>query len=741
MNPAAIDFSSLNPYAIPPIITAFLLFGLSVFVYTKNPRSDVHRTFGLFCLSMVLWLAGFCMMYLSHDETKALWWARVGFMGIALIPAFEYHFILTFLHLRQPRILIFLYVIGIAGLVLGWTPFVYKDIWKGFWGFYPSAGLLYPIFPISFSSAFMAGIWFLYRALRVEENSLRRQQLRYLLIAFAIGIPGVIDYIVKYKIHIYPFGYIDAFLFLSITGYAIARHRLMDVNLAITRTTVFMAIYALGLGLPLFAALSFEEQLARNIGPHWWVWLWVSCALLATAAHYANIYFQRFAENRLLAEQRRYQATLRRASEGMTRIRQLPRLLKMTVGILSRAVGLTHVSIYLLDPETKRYIQQATKGQDGRPAVAALDLENPLIKYLLLHKVAVVMEELHMQRQQAEDPGLRDVEVTMRHLGAALVIPSFIHDSLLGFVVMGTKRSGRIYTDDDLKVLMTLANQAALAIENARFYEAEKERQAEMFHTAQLASLGTMAGSMSHQINNRFHAESIITGTLRSIWNEADLDGVPDSIKQLVQKTKESLRKVEDDAIRGGDIAKTLLNFSKPGKMERIAFSEVVELVADLAQYRVKFDEIDYEPVLENPLPLLNGNKNQLAEALFNLIVNAYDAIKKKEEEIREGRLTILPGQKYRGKLAISVTTATKNGATWLQAVVHDTGIGIKAEDLPRLFIPFFTTKATAEKGTGLGLYVIKRIVENHGGKIEISSVSGEGTTFTILLPIIGGAI
>jgi len=232
--------------------------------------------------------------------------------------------------------------------------------------------------------------------------------------------------------------------------------------------------------------------------------------------------------------------------------------------------------------------------------------------------------------------------------------------------------------------------------------------------------------------------ESIVAGTHRSLWQEADLTGVPELIKALIQKTIVALKKVEDDAIRGGDIAKTLLNFSKPGKMDRITFPEIIKLAAELAQYRVKFDEIDFEPVLSNPLPPLDANKNQLIESFFNLMANAYDAIKRKEEIIKEGRLTLLAGQSYKGKIAVSVTTVTKNSATWLQAVVHDNGIGIKPEELPRLFVPFFTTKG-AEKGTGLGLYVIKKIIENHGGKLEITSVYGEGTTFAIYLPAIGG--
>lgn len=327
----------------------------------------------------------------------------------------------------------------------------------------------------------------------------------------------------------------------------------------------------------------------------------------------------------------------------------------------------------------------------------------------------------------------------MHRLGAAVVIPSFVHEHLLGFVIMGAKRSGRIYTEDDLKVLMTLANQAALAIENARFYETEKERQAEMFHTAQLASLGTMAGSMSHQINNRFYVESVVAGAQRTLLQEMDLTGMPEPAKDLIQKTIVAFQKIETDAIRGGDIAKTLLNFSKPGKMDRTAFPEIIKLAADLAQYRVKFEEIDFETVLSNPSPPLDGNKNQLTEVFYNLMSNAYDAIKSKEQKVKEGHLTLLEGQSYKGKIAVSATSTAKNGTTWLQVVVHDNGIGVKQEDLARLFIPFFTTKATAEKGTGLGLYVIKKIIENHGGKVEVNSAYGEGTTFAIHLPAAKG--
>ncbi len=736
--PLLVGLSLISYYAVPPLIIAIIFLTMGAAVFFRAPRALANRIFALNCLTTIIWQGTWTVLFSITDPGLANLLVRIGYSGIIFIPFTFYHLVVTFTGLTRERwSVISLYAIGALFLVLLWTTKLFiSGPAHFFWGYYPVAGILHPVFLFFLTVSALRIFVILVRQLQSGQfPPLRKNQFRYTLLSIVAYTFASIDFLVNYGISFYPFGYIFTLISALLMMYAVVRYRLMDINLVFTRTAVFMAVYVLALGGPLLVALSLQPRLEQFLGSRWWVWLLIAYAALATAAHYANLYLQRLAENRFLAEQRRYQATLRQASEGMTRIRQLPRLLKLTAGILSRAVGLTHVSIYLQDEETKRYVQQVAKGKDGPIGGPGLELDDPLIKYLLVHKNAIVLEEFHIQRQQAEDPGLREVEMSLRRLGAALVIPSFVHDQLLGFVVMGAKRSGQIYTDDDIKVLMTLANQAALAIENARFYEAEKDRQAEMFHTAQLASLGTMAGSMGHQINNRFYVEAVLAGTLKDALEKADLSNAPEPVKELIEKAHVAFGKIEKDAIRGGDIVKTLLDFSKPGKLERTAFPEILELSKDLAQYRVKFDEIEFESVMANPLPFLNANKNQLTEAFFNLMANAYDAIKSKEKAIQEKTLNLGMGQVYKGKLAISVTTNGKSGMTWLHVVVHDNGIGIKPEDLSRIFVPFFTTKATSQKGTGLGLYVIKRIVENHSGKIDVNSIYGEGTTFAIFLP------
>jgi len=337
-----------------------------------------------------------------------------------------------------------------------------------------------------------------------------------------------------------------------------------------------------------------------------------------------------------------------------------------------------------------------------------------------------VTEELLLQAQGGQKE-LESVIEKLKKMNAAVLVPSYVEDDCLGFLVLGEKKSGALYTSDDLQVFQVLANQAALAIENAQFYEDLKQTQAELFQTAKLASLGQMAGGMSHQINNRFHVLTILAGTLKAMMKDQDPGGIdPEKLKELWGRILETFGKIEENAIRGGDIVKTLLKFSRPGKVEAqpISMQDIVATARDVAQYKIDLNTIDVIVDLPPSLPQVLGNLNQLADCFFNMITNAHDAIQTKKEKINP--------PDYRGRIAITGRLGV-NGMVTVD--VQDNGIGMSREQMDQLFVPFFTTKATAEKGTGLGLFVIKRILEHHGGNIEVYSAYGEGTTFFLALP------
>lgn len=703
----------MNLYAIPPIITALLLFGLTLFVYSRNPKSPVNRTFGLFCFSMVVWLVGFCGVYLSQEETQALWWGRTGFFGIAFIPAFEYHFILTFLELRQPRILASLYALGVVGSLFSRSALIYNGIWRGFWGFYPSAGPLYPIFPISFSAAFMGGVWLLYKALKSEENPLRRQQIKYLLVAFAMGIPGVIDYIVKYKIHVYPFGYIDAFLFLSITGYAIARYRLMDLNLALLRTAVFIAVYASALGFPLFLAVSWRPALEQLFGVNWWIWLWIVCALLATAAHYANQYFQRRTETRLLAEQRRYQDFLVMAAAGMLRILDLPELLKLIVRIVTLRVKLTYAALYLQeDGEEPKgpYLLKVAHGKHP-DLPASIETNDSFIHYLSVDQRSIVSDEVRRYVREGKEARLIAVNRRLSSLKAAVAVPSFLKGRLVGFLILGEKLSGQVFTDDDLRVFDNLAHQAAIAIQNAHFHRRGVD-------LGQMATGHQQLAAWGHEMGNVLHIGTIQVGVLKSRLQESS-EMVPR------EKLLEQLGHIEKVLLRGHDVIDDVKAYlrctEEPGlhafplaQFLKDAVEKLRERFKDCPNIKVALDLPDNLPAVEGLSTLSLLPLNLLAIPFWGVAANAAG-----------GTITVKAlTDRERSHVELVVSDDVTDP---LRKHVEDSTRGGEESLFP-----------TRSRHGAFYYFAAKKTVADHSGKLAVLDGAGgkKGTTILVRLPV-----
>jgi signal transduction histidine kinase len=134
----------------------------------------------------------------------------------------------------------------------------------------------------------------------------------------------------------------------------------------------------------------------------------------------------------------------------------------------------------------------------------------------------------------------------------------------------------------------------------------------------------------------------------------------------------------------------------------------------------------------------IKGNFSEIEEVLFNMLDNAADAIKMKEEAFRFGNLPKSPDWE-KGSIWLKAENSELDGKPHVLITVSENGIGMDEETQKRIFVPFFTTKATAIKGTGLGLYIIRRMVDAHQGRIKIESEHGKGTTFYIYLPAASG--
>jgi signal transduction histidine kinase len=238
----------------------------------------------------------------------------------------------------------------------------------------------------------------------------------------------------------------------------------------------------------------------------------------------------------------------------------------------------------------------------------------------------------------------------------------------------------------------------------------KRDLQNQLIHTQKMASLGTMAAGMAHDINN----------PLASILAYAEL---------LVNKTEkigfteltEHLLKVEEDVDRIGDLIKKMLWYSKPSHSQigQANVNELLHKSLEFANFQTPLNDIEVIRDLDPNLPEISANSKELIQAFVNLITNAVKAMPTNQ-----------------GTLKLKTSRQTKpHGSNDITISISDTGIGIPEENLDKIFQYCFTT-ATGEKGNGLGLYVVKAIVEENGGTIHVQSKVNEGTTFTITLPI-----
>lgn len=229
-----------------------------------------------------------------------------------------------------------------------------------------------------------------------------------------------------------------------------------------------------------------------------------------------------------------------------------------------------------------------------------------------------------------------------------------------------------------------------------------KETQEHLLQSEKLASIGTLAAGVAHEINNPLDG---IQNCMRTIINE------PGNQEQTLRY----LKLASDGLVRIDNIVRKLLDFARQSdlNMGHVNIKEVILKALELVAHRIDEQGIILTQRFDKSLPPVLGDGHYLQQVFLNIILNAVDAMP------RGGSLTII-GKNEPYKVSISII---------------DTGCGIPAENLERIFDPFFTTKGVGE-GTGLGLSVSLGIVKEHKGNIRVESEISKGSTFTVILPV-----
>lgn len=335
-----------------------------------------------------------------------------------------------------------------------------------------------------------------------------------------------------------------------------------------------------------------------------------------------------------------------------------------------------------------------------RNGVLAIDREGRVV---LINEEACRILDVTVGR---EDAGRHFSDLLRDHHDLARILASaFDMTTLPNRAELRLKPSGKVigYTLSLVRDERMHAHGAALFFKDLTLVEQAVERER---LRDRLATLGEMAAMIAHEVKNPLASIEVMAGLLRrQIPDREDLRGL--------------LTDIINEAKMANAIVVEVLEFVRPIRlqMDRTSVPRVVEEAIPLAENKVARRGTAIETDVQGDLPAIQGDHHQLVQVVSNLLMNALEALD------GAGRIRI------RARLV----PADLDGTAAVELKIADDGPGIPGEITDRIFNPFFTTKP---QGSGLGLAIVRKIVDAHDGRIDVSTSAAQGTTFTVMLPV-----
>lgn len=397
----------------------------------------------------------------------------------------------------------------------------------------------------------------------------------------------------------------------------------------------------------------------------------------------------------------RLSRTFLRVEEIIDSVTDLRRLLDLIMRESELVVDAEASSLLLYDPlggELTFEVAHGPKGESVKTIRLPLD-EKSIAGATAIRRVPINIPDVRESCFWNKEVD----QATEFQTRSLLAVPMLRKERLIGVIEVLNKKTGDSFTDDDIDVLMVLATMAAIAIENAQLYE-------EKLHAERLAALGQAVAGISHYIKN------VLTGLRGSI--SLIETAIQDEEYDLLEKSVKVLRRSYG---RIHHLVRDMLSYSKGREpCPRAVFpNKIIEDLYDLMKESAGGKSIDMRLELDSEMPILWVDPEALEGILLNLITNAIDAVYER----------CLASPDPPGEIFIQTAYARRH----LVVSVRDNGTGISPDQQKKIWAAFYSTKGSS--GTGLGLAVTRKVIEESGGNLVLESEVGRGSAFTFSIP------
>jgi two-component system sensor histidine kinase HydH len=693
--------------AVSALLAALLILAIGASVLLRSRSDRMYTAFAAFTFTVSAW--HLCSFIDAASSSPVMRWLSL--WAAATIPPTAIRFYRIFLSQpsiggpkRGPRV-------TLAWTLLAYAALVYSAIVQ------PIHETIYFLLPFGiyvFGGLYRC-VWDMYAQYRATTKRVERTRVGYLALGgFVATTLTLTDVLPRLGVAWPAIGNVLGILYLYFLSQTLFRYRLLDLNELVGKMAVLGTLVVL-LSAVYGFLLYWVGKGQRTEG------LYLLNALVA--AFVILILFEpvrNWLENGINRWLLRQRTELRGRLEAVRReiasVVDVQDMVSRIMTALEESRRVTDAAVYLLDSDGAGFDRAGFLGQ-APPDRLDANAERALLDrvragYLDLDQIARELEELGQAPEaEAKRTALLALKTRVEELQAALIFPLFgsaeteMGPWLLGLFCVRDDRTADAFDPDDLDTFRQLAIAAARVIESSQAYERVKERD-------RLAALGEMAAGLAHEIRNPLGA---IKGAAQLLMTS---DGHPQPHNS---ENAEFLQIIVEEANRLNNVVTRFLDYARaerPGRdgADKVDLNGVVRKTIQLLQ-KEQLKNIELRVRTDDQLPLVAGDPESLLQVFLNLGQNALQAMPD------GGTLEVLTTRRRRSRLGYG---------QFCEVRFRDTGIGIPRDRLKKLFIPFYTTK---QKGTGLGLAISHRIINQHGGTIEVRSTIGQGSTFSVFLP------
>ena len=720
----------MSLYSIPPLLSLVCFIFLAIVVWVRKNRTPVNILFLLLCGCGIFLQADILILFTTQSRQVALWTSRIDHVFVVYTIPLFIHFFHAYLNVNRRKWLIYSAYVG--AFVLMWfslTPLCIQDMHRYTFGYFGRGGRLYPLIGIGAAVASLYSITLISLAIRRERNSIQKNRLKYILIGFgAMGVLNGLNVLPLLGHAFYPPG---TFSFVPLIIFAIGlfRYDLLDMGIIIQKSLLYSILTLFLTCLYATVVTASNHYLQRNFFSDslylqlvfFLVVVVVFGPIQSRVQAWITPYFQR---DVLVLKK-----AMRRTSHRLAAALDDNAIARILLRVLIDKLQVQHCSLYLRDASQKGFRRFASKSRVRQAFPQAYVPDTDSLVNVLNRQSGPLRRNQLLDRNQDVDHGscLYDLE----KLWAAIVFPMKIKKQLLGFVVLGQKKSGNLFSREERDLIMTLTIQTSLAMENARAYQRlaklnktlearvhkrtraletalsnMKKSQEHLIRSESLAAIGQLVAGVAHELNNPISAA---TSLMQSTHADMSDGGIlnPETVRNDVAYSLKALGRMKQ-------IVTSLLCLARQSDTytELVDVNEVVKDALRILAGQIRHSGIHIHEDFQWPIPTIQGNFAHLGQVAINIIQNACQSM-----------------QGQNGMVALS--TCYRPDSAQVVFSCRDNGPGINPALQKDIYKPFFTTKPSGQ-GTGLGLYISHEIVQKHNGRILHENPADGGALFRV---------